>query len=43
MKGTDLRGSTITRLQIGARELAGVIVDPAQAIQLIQLFGVVVR
>lgn len=43
LKGTDLRGSTITNLKVGPRDLVGVIIDPAQAVQLIQLFGVVVK
>lgn len=43
LKGADLRGSTLTGIQVHGKDLAGVIVDPAQALELIQLFGVVVR
>ena len=34
---------TITRLQVGLRELQGVIVSPAQAVELAQLLGLVVQ
>jgi uncharacterized protein YjbI with pentapeptide repeats len=43
LKGADLRGSALGGLKIGPRELNGVIVSPAQAVDLIELFGVVVR
>ncbi|MCU0492564.1 MAG: pentapeptide repeat-containing protein [Chloroflexaceae bacterium] len=43
LKGADLRGSTLANLQVHGKDLHGVIVDPAQAIELIQLFGVEVR
>lgn len=43
LRGADLRGSTISGLQIGARDLVGAIIDPEQALQLIELFGVTVR
>jgi uncharacterized protein YjbI with pentapeptide repeats len=43
LKGADIRSSTITDLKVTGRDLAGLIVDPSQALQLIQLFGVVVR
>lgn len=43
LRGADLRGSTIAGMQIGAGDLAGAIVDAQQAVELISLFGVVVR
>lgn len=43
LRGADLRGSTITRLQVGLRELQGAIVSPAQAVELTQLLGLVVQ
>lgn len=43
LKGADLRGSTLSGIQINSKDLAGAIIDPAQAIELIQLFGVTVR
>ena len=43
LKGADLRGSTIDGIKINAADLAGAIIDPAQAMQLIELFGVTVR
>lgn len=43
LKGADLRGSTLSGIQINSRDLAGAIIDPTQAIDLIQLFGVTVR
>lgn len=42
LKGADLRGSTLSGIQVNSKDLAGVIVDPAQALALIQLFGVTV-
>ena len=43
LKGTDLRGSTLSGIKINSKDLAGVIIDPTQALELIQLFGVAVR
>ena len=43
LKGTDLRGSQIAGIKVHGKDLAGVIVDPTQALELIQLFGVQVQ
>lgn len=43
LRGADLRGSTLSGIQINSQDLAGIIIDPSQAIELIQLFGVTVR
>lgn len=43
LKGTDLRGSQIAGMKVQGKDLAGVIIDPTQALELIQLFGVQVR
>jgi len=43
LKGADFRGSTISGLQIGIKDIQGAIFSPAQAIQLISLFGVTVQ
>lgn len=43
LKGADLRGSSIAGMQVLGKDLAGVIIDPGQALELIQLFGVTVR
>ncbi len=43
LKQTDLRGSIITGIQINAKDLAGAIIDPSQAIELIHLLGVIVQ
>jgi uncharacterized protein YjbI with pentapeptide repeats len=43
LRGADLRGSTIEGLRVRSQDLAGAIVDPQQAVALIELFGVVVR
>lgn len=43
LKGADLRGSTIAGIKLNSRDIAGAIIDPGQALELIQLFGVVVR
>lgn len=43
LKGADLRGSLLAGLQVHSNELAGVIIDPAQALDLIQLLGVTIR
>ncbi|NOK62134.1 MAG: hypothetical protein GFH27_549321n121 [Chloroflexi bacterium AL-W] len=43
LAGTDLRGSTIDGIQISPYELQEVIVDSAQALQLVSIFGLVVK
>ena len=43
MTGVDLRGSNLSGMQIGVKELKGVIIEPQQAIDLITLLGVIVR
>lgn len=43
LKGADIRGCQIDGAQIGVSELKGLIVSPAQAVELASLFGVVVR
>ena len=43
LKKTDLRGSILTGIQINLRDLAGAIIDPSQAMELIHLLGVTVR
>jgi len=40
--GTDLRGSKLDGVKIGPDDLRGAVVDPAQAVALIRLLGVVV-
>ena len=41
--GADLRGCTIDGLRAGPQELRGAIIDPAQALALVQAFGIVVK
>ena len=43
LKGADLRGSTITGVQVGIKELQGVIVTSIQAIQLAGLLGMTIQ
>ena len=43
LKGADLRGSAITGVQVGIKDLQGVIVTSSQAIQLAGLLGVTVQ
>jgi uncharacterized protein YjbI with pentapeptide repeats len=43
LRGADLRGSDLSGVQVSARELHGAIIDPQQAVGLIELFGVKVR
>ena len=43
LSGADLRGSIINGMQVGAPELKGAIIDPAQAVQVVNLLGVVVK
>jgi hypothetical protein len=43
LAGTDLRGSIIDGLVVGAKELQGVIVDRLQAVQIAGLLGIVVK
>jgi uncharacterized protein YjbI with pentapeptide repeats len=42
LHGADWRGSTLNGLQASARELEGVIIDPAQAVQVVGLLGITV-
>lgn len=41
--GTDFRGSMLSGIQVGIKELQGAIIDPAQAVQLADLLGMTVR
>lgn len=41
--GADLRSSTLDGLRAGPRELQGAIVDAAQALVLVQAFGIIVK
>jgi len=43
LAGADLRGSIINGMQVGVLELKGAIIDPTQAVQVVNLIGVVVR
>ncbi len=43
LAGADFRGSIINGMQVGAPELKGAIIDPAQAVQVVNLLGVVVK
>jgi uncharacterized protein YjbI with pentapeptide repeats len=43
LNGADLRGSIIDGMQVGVPELKGVIIDPAQAVQVVSLLGVIVK
>lgn len=43
LKGTDLRGSTLAGIRADSKDLAGAIIDPTQALELIQRFGLTVR
>jgi uncharacterized protein YjbI with pentapeptide repeats len=43
LSGADLRSSTLDGLRAGPRELQGAIVDSAQALVLVQAFGIVVK
>jgi uncharacterized protein YjbI with pentapeptide repeats len=43
LKGADLRGSTLSGMQVGIRELQGVIVTSIQAIQLAGLLGMTIQ
>ena len=43
LRDADLRGSIIDGLKAGPRELQGAIIDPAQAIQVAQLFGLIIQ
>lgn len=40
LAGADLRGSTLAGIRVNAKDLKGAIVDAAQAVELIGLFGV---
>ena len=41
--GTDFRGSIINGMQVGAQALKGAIIDPAQALQVVHLLGLIVK
>lgn len=43
LRGADLRSSILDGIQVGTRELQGVIIDSGQAVQIARLFGVVVK
>ena len=43
LKGTDLRGSVIDDVQVGVKELQGVVIEPAQAVVLAGLLGLIVK
>lgn len=43
LRGADFRGSIIDGIKITSQELTGAIIDPLQAVQLVELLGVVVR
>lgn len=43
LKGADLRGSSLAGIKINSNDVAGAVIDPIQALELIQLLGVVVR
>jgi uncharacterized protein YjbI with pentapeptide repeats len=43
LKGADLRGSTLEGLLVNAQDLAGIIIEPAQAVQIAALLGIEVR
>ena len=43
LAGADLRGSILNGLSVGAKELAGAIISPAQAVQVASLLGVPVK
>lgn len=43
LRGADLRGSTLDSIQLGIKELQGVIIDSGQAVQLAMLLGMIVK
>lgn len=43
LHGADLRGSTLMGINVGIKELQGVIIDPTQAAQVVALLGIVVK
>jgi hypothetical protein len=43
LAGADFRGSIINGMQVGAPELKGAIIEPGQAVQVVDLLGVVVK
>lgn len=43
LKEADLRGSVLDSLQVNPQDLKGVIIEPAQAIQVVALFGIIVQ
>jgi uncharacterized protein YjbI with pentapeptide repeats len=43
LNGADFRSSIINGVQVGAPELKGAIIDPTQAVQVVNVLGIVVR
>ena len=43
LKGADLRGSLLEGLLVGPHDLRGVIVEPAQAVRIAGLLGLIVQ
>jgi uncharacterized protein YjbI with pentapeptide repeats len=43
LAGADLRGCTLDGLHVGLHELQGAIIDPSQALALVQAFGIVIE
>jgi len=43
LAGTDFRGSIVDGMQVGAQAMKGAIIDPAQAIQIVNLLGLIVK
>ena len=43
LSGADFRGSIIDGVQAGAPELKGAIIDPTQAVQVVNLLGLIVK
>jgi uncharacterized protein YjbI with pentapeptide repeats len=43
LAGADLRGSKLDGLNVGIKELQGAIIEPAQAVQVVGLLGIMVK
>ena len=43
LQGADLRGSTLNRVQVGAKELHGAIIDRLQAPLVVNLLGLIIK
>jgi len=43
LAGADLRGCTLDGLHAGWQELQGAIIDPSQALALVQALGIIVE